>query len=666
MTGGEIRVARYVAVPGSSLGSGHIKLYGDSILRVGVQLLRGSAGYTRIDIGGGQLIFPGDMRQHAANWIGPDYIVAYDDHPRASLTVIYDETADETIVTSSIPDVNKAYDPSPANGANVVRSELNELSWMPGDSATEHHIYFGLDEAAVDAADISDTSGIYRGTQPLSETSYDLAEQLELGEVYYWRIDESDGETVWKGDVWSFTLADYLLIDDMDSYQSATEQWQISGSGSLALDTDLVRSSPQSLEVSYWGSDVVVSREFATAQDWTVENVAAIFTALKGTNFNAYTEVKLRLEDASANSAEVFYDDPNALTDDEDYLGWNHWNASLGDFTGVDMQNVKKISYILPNAAAGVGTIYIEDIRLYIPRCLPSMATYPGDISGDCLVDLNDYVMLALDWLKADKQSSGLVGDWKFDEGSGDAAADSSGLGNDGVLVNNPTWSTGHLGGALDFDASGEAMVVPVSDSISVGRGDFTLSAWILTRSLYSVSSPGVIFAKVKDGFEKEYMFSIVLGRLRLDMENGGDNGYAQTAENVVSEYSWEHVALVFDASALSPTFYIDGSPVATVSNAILNLPRYTDDDLYIGCGSGAYSGWNFDGRIENPRIYDQALSAAQIADLAADTDPTLSPVLRPLVSDADVNDDGIVNDDDLKQLAASWLQDEYLWPTVN
>jgi hypothetical protein len=48
--------------------------------------------------------------------------------------------------------------------------------------------------------------------------------------------------------------------------------------------------------------------------------------------------------------------------------------------------------------------------------------------------------------------TTGLVGHWKFDEGSGITAGDSSGNNNTGTLTNGPTWTTGKLGGALSFD----------------------------------------------------------------------------------------------------------------------------------------------------------------------------------------------------------------------
>ena len=47
-----------------------------------------------------------------------------------------------------------------------------------------------------------------------------------------------------------------------------------------------------------------------------------------------------------------------------------------------------------------------------------------------------------------------LVGWWRFDEGSGTIANDSSGNGNDGTFNGDPQWVVGYFGGALEFDGS--------------------------------------------------------------------------------------------------------------------------------------------------------------------------------------------------------------------
>lgn len=57
----------------------------------------------------------------------------------------------------------------------------------------------------------------------------------------------------------------------------------------------------------------------------------------------------------------------------------------------------------------------------------------------------------------------GLVGYWKFDEGSGTLASDSSGVGNDGTLMGGPKWVDGHLGYALELNGGSQLVEIPSS-----------------------------------------------------------------------------------------------------------------------------------------------------------------------------------------------------------
>ena len=79
------------------------------------------------------------------------------------------------------------------------------LEWSAGEFAVSHDVYFGASFADVNEATIA--SEVYLGRQ--SETTYALG-RLELGQTYYWRIDEVNApptsHVVFKGDVWSFTV----------------------------------------------------------------------------------------------------------------------------------------------------------------------------------------------------------------------------------------------------------------------------------------------------------------------------------------------------------------------------------------------------------------------------------------------------------------------------
>ena len=104
-----------------------------------------------------------------------------------------------------------AFEPEPQDGAeDTVQSPV--LSFSAGLKAIEHDLYLGDDPNAVADAD-PNTADIYVGRQ--AETSLDAGE-LEWGKTYYWRVDgvdEADADSPWKGTVWSFTTADYLIID---------------------------------------------------------------------------------------------------------------------------------------------------------------------------------------------------------------------------------------------------------------------------------------------------------------------------------------------------------------------------------------------------------------------------------------------------------------------
>jgi hypothetical protein len=116
-----------------------------------------------------------------------------------------------------------AFSPIPAkNATNVKRTPV--ISWKSGKRALLHHVYFGTDQEAVRSANTG--SPEYKGTQEPGSESYDPG-ILELETTYYWRIDEVnnlDAESPWTGEVWSFTIGDFLIVDDFEDYNTGDNQ----------------------------------------------------------------------------------------------------------------------------------------------------------------------------------------------------------------------------------------------------------------------------------------------------------------------------------------------------------------------------------------------------------------------------------------------------------
>jgi hypothetical protein len=134
-----------------------------------------------------------------------------------------------------------AYGARPTNGAGGV-TQTPILEWKPGLQAVSHELYFGTDEEAVRNA--TKASPEYRGTKSLGDESYDPG-KLAWEATYYWRIDEvnaANPASPWVGNVWSFTTADFLIIDDFENYDAGENQiwyaWH-DGLGYGVLDSDL-------------------------------------------------------------------------------------------------------------------------------------------------------------------------------------------------------------------------------------------------------------------------------------------------------------------------------------------------------------------------------------------------------------------------------------------
>jgi hypothetical protein len=113
--------------------------------------------------------------------------------------------------------------PRPKDREILGIADATSLSWTAGQTAARHDLYFGDNFEDVNAADTTDATGIYQGRQDVS--GYIFPEALEWGTTYYWRIDEIEADnTMHISPVWSFTVADYLLIDDFEDYDTGENQ----------------------------------------------------------------------------------------------------------------------------------------------------------------------------------------------------------------------------------------------------------------------------------------------------------------------------------------------------------------------------------------------------------------------------------------------------------
>jgi hypothetical protein len=269
--------------------------------------------------------------------------------------------------------------PFPSKGAVDVTQVLN-LTWAASDSAASHQVYFGTDKDSVANADTG--SPEYKGSKNLGSESYDPG-KLEWVTDYYWRVDEVvTGGPTQKGMIWNFTTANFLVVDDFESYNDLDPDdpgsnrifnaW-IDGygdptNGSLVgydnppfAELTTVHGGSQSMPFSYDNSagksEATLTLTYPT--DWTEKGVDRLTVWFHGSVANDPEQMYVTLN----NSATVNHDDPQAALIPE----WTEWNIDLQQFTGVNLTNVNSITLGLRSVTGGAGMMFFDDIRLYPP-----------------------------------------------------------------------------------------------------------------------------------------------------------------------------------------------------------------------------------------------------------------------------------------------------------
>ncbi len=213
--------------------------------------------------------------------------------------------------------------------------------------------------------------------------------------------------------------------------------------------------------------------------------------------------------------------------------------------------------------------------------------------------------------------TSNLQGHWALDESAGTNANDETANGYDGTLYGNPTWNStgGAIGGAADFDGTDDEIyldVVSPNTNLHID-GDLTIAAWVKTS--VSNASGAMILLQDTIATDNNYNLNLMSGSPRFDHGDGAGGGEAFSATATVNDDSWHHVAFVadfVDNTTNDGFFYIDGVFDSSV-NLTFDIGNIDASDFKISTTGSTYS---FDGLIDDVRIYDRALSAADMKAL--------------------------------------------------
>jgi len=494
--------------------------------------------------------------------------------------------------------------PMPESGSTGVFPN-DVVSWRAGRSAAQSTVYVSTDPNEVaDGLAASATSN----TNSINLSAFDI----ELGETYYWRVDEvnnAEAVSVWAGPVWSFSTVATLTVDDFESYgndspdrpfqtwldgygYSADEFfpagyngngtgagighdiWTVASehyNGNIMETANTIAGGNQSMPFYYSNSGGVASetqRTFAVAQDWTMGRVKTLGLYFYGAPDNGgQLYVKI-------NGIKKLYDlNPTATQAAE----WQFWAIDLASL-GTNLSNIT--SMCIGVEGAGSGMILIDDIKLYNQDIQYIEPTQPG--------------------------TDNLVAQYSFNG----SFADSSGQGNNLIPVGSVEIANdGERGQVASFNGTTDALIVPL---IGGGTTDaLSFSAWVKINSELLSGFFGIFH---NDDWSAGDVHGHVSGSTQFTMGTNGLPNLLNPPSLVVDQ--WYHV--MYSLSSDTVSLYVNG--VLADSG-----PGLGDSDATFNLGEGTLGAWSnngvmerfLTGQLDDVRFYTIPLSADEAAGLA-------------------------------------------------
>ncbi|MFC1765189.1 LamG domain-containing protein [Planctomycetota bacterium] len=597
MNGGELNVDGALTTSGLP-GISFLHLNGGTI-RIGSLGVRED--FT-LDFNGGELVLNGDQSSLMTQLASAKQItVGGINAERGGLSVAYDAEADETTIMGdpSLVNLNQAWKPAPLGDGIDINTGV--LSWSAGDvtAVTQgHDVYFGIDSNAVTNETVNNIFGTYLGRVDANEI--DITADLELGQAYYWRVDQrDDAGAVTKGNLWSFTLVTSLLVDNFESYDGNSpneifETWidgyDVPENGMMVgqafapyVEQSVVKQGAQSMPLFYDNNDVVLSseakRSFDEPQNWTRHSIKSLSLFFHGDPNNTFDQIYLKINDVK-----VAYDlaIPHLQT-----AQWQPWIINLAAVDVAVLANVTSVTIGVDGGESG--KLYIDNIRLY-----PLEAELVTAVGPD---------------------ANGLLAEYTFEGNYEDSSGnDYHGTPKgDAQIINDPVvGQVMHLGGnfgGMTLPQIGEfeqgTVVMWVNSAIDPSTAPYTRLSCYRTHGW---SSGDVRFSLLDSG-----RFSF-----------GGHSIGGAMGGTVVSANEWYLVAIT--RSDTQTALWLNGLQENT--GGIGSRKTFFLEGM-IGAfdqgGSGVITE-EFIGMIDEVRIYDRALSQAEFMGLAGRTDTVYKP----------------------------------------
>lgn len=211
-----------------------------------------------------------------------------------------------------------------------------------------------------------------------------------------------------------------------------------------------------------------------------------------------------------------------------------------------------------------------------------------------------------------DNTTGGLLARWPLDETAGATAADASGNGHDGTLVNHPAWSAGTGRDYLSFNGSDQYVDVTGLPDLKVR---ITAACWARSNTP-DWNAAGTLVSR-----RPQFILHPWANSRRISFtvfHSGGTQHHCEVDLATIPGFSltdWHHYAGSYDAVTGEVRLHVDGQLRASTTIAPQLLDS-TSGPLQLGrdVGFARY----FNGAIDDALVYDRLLAPSEIMALAA------------------------------------------------
>ncbi|MEN6425937.1 MAG: LamG-like jellyroll fold domain-containing protein [Phycisphaerales bacterium] len=236
---------------------------------------------------------------------------------------------------------------------------------------------------------------------------------------------------------------------------------------------------------------------------------------------------------------------------------------------------------------------------------------------------------------------------WPFDEGSGTTASDRTGNGNALTFVGDPEWTAGYLDGAIEFDGAGDYLESAIGSGLAV-TGEVSMAAWIKLNVVGVDQKVGGNQNGSTGGF-KMTVYSANKVEFEIRDSTNTSTLNRDVADGTTLEAGvWYHVAGVYSQSAGYIRTYVNGVPDRSLTTtAVLGA---STGPMRIGCEPYTVTSNNFNGIIDDVRVYNHAVTETELPGIMAGGDLGLAKTPNPDDAATDV----------LRTAVVSWTAGKY------